>query len=102
MTILLYVLLFTFFLIETPLVALMVYLYTHVSKDLATAKMRQIIFVVAIAKSLFIFAQIILVLNSLVQIPDAITFVIWSYSICAIILALVDWWALFEVRKIIV
>lgn len=101
MTILLYTLLFIFFLIEAPLIALMVYLYQHVAMDIKTAQMRGVIFTIACGKALFIFAQIILVFYSIVKVPEAISLVIWSYSISAILLAGIDWWAFFRIRKIL-
>lgn len=101
MTFLLYTLLLAFILIETPLVSLMVYLYTHRTTDVHISTMRRIIFILACAKAFFIMAQIILVFDSLFKFPEATNFVIWSYSISVFVLAAIDWWAFFSIKKII-
>lgn len=101
MTLLLYTLLFAFFLIETPLVMLMVYLFTRRATDVQMSRMRQVIFILALAKALFILAQIILIFDSLFKFPQATNLVVWSYSISAFFLAVIDWWAFVQIRKII-
>lgn len=101
MTILLYSLLFIFIFIEVPLVILMKYLLNHTTFDPKVSQMRKILFIFVFAKALFIFAQIILVFFSLFKTPVATPFIIWSYSLSAGLLALVDWWGFFELKKII-
>lgn len=100
MTILLYLLLIAFILIETPLVIMMVFLWTHRALNGQVAKLRRILFIVLFTKFIFMFGQIILITVSLLQPPNGTDLVLYSYTIAALLLCIVNWWAVFELRKL--
>lgn len=101
MTALLYLLLLTFFLIETPLVIMMVFLLMHRRENGEVAKMRNILIIVIFVKFLFMLGQIFLIFFSLFPIDGSKNFIIWLYSILAIAICFVNWWAFFKIKSLL-
>ncbi len=101
MNILLSFLLVIFISIEIPLFIMMWYLYNHTAINFKVSKMREILFVITSAKAFFVLSQIILVSFSLFQYQQGMTIVLYSYTVGAVILAFVNWWAFFRIRSII-
>lgn len=101
MTLLLYLLLFAFILIETPLVFMIVYLFRHRSENGSIRELREVILTVLLANFFFVFAQIVLVLSALVKFDGSANIVVYLYSISTLSVCLVNWWSLFKIKKLI-
>ncbi len=99
MTILLYLLLLAFVLIETPLVIMVMYLFNHRAENGEIARLRKILLMILLTKFFFMLGQIILITISLTKPPWGRDFVIWTYSLAAISLCIVNWWALIKIKK---
>lgn len=100
MIFLLYLLLAAFILIETPIIIMMGFLLTYRVLNGKVAKLRRILFIVLFTNFIFILGQIILIIVSITKISDGFLLVIWSYTLFAILLCAVNWWSLFQLKKL--
>ncbi len=99
MTILLYLLLSIFILIEIPLIIMVVYLFTHRAQTQEIACLQQVLILILLAKFFFMIGQIILIIVSLTQPGWGKGFVVITYSLVAFILCAVNWWSLFQIKQ---